>query len=242
MNYIFITNFIVDENLLAKNLAKYLIEIGKEKLHIFDWNHFLDNQEDVDMTQRLINTGQIMVLPTQSKQDLSQNLLPFFVKYDQSTYLILGSLSEISLAMQEGLLRFVEEPPQNLNLILVARSKSEILTTLISRCEVKTLPTKVSVKYLDKVKSDQLLSGLPKPKDFIQALLQNKKLNNPEFKNITRDAWETWLWQLEYLCSEVIFKNPSDIRLNNIFENIISAKKLNQANVLNRLVWAQLFV
>lgn len=241
MNHIFITNFIVDESLLAKNLAEYMIEIGNEKIHTFNWIDFVDIANENSTSEKLINTGRIMILPTQSKQDLSQNLLPLFVKYDQPTYLILGSLSEISTAMQEGLLRFVEEPPQNLNLILIARSKSEILTTLISRCEVKILPTTVAVKYLDKAKNDDLLSGLPKPKDFIQLLLQNKKPTNLEFKNITRDAWETWLWQLEYLCSEVIFKNSSDSRLNNIFENIIKAKKLNQANVLNRLIWAQLF-
>jgi len=241
MNYIFITNFIVDEEQLAKNLATYLIEMNKAKIGKFDWDNFTEYQKSTDTTQHLINTGQIIVLPTQSKQDLSQNLLPLFVKYNEPTYLILGSLSEISSAMQEGLLRFVEEPPQNLNLILTARSKSEILTTLISRCEVKILPTKVSVQYIDKTKNDELLDGLPKPKDFIQALLQNKKPNNPEFKNITRDAWETWLWQLEYLCTEVIYKNPSDSRLNRIFENVIHAKKLNQSNVLNRLVWAQLF-
>jgi hypothetical protein len=240
MNHIFITNFIVDIDLLTRKLANYLIELNT-KTQAFNWDDFIDISEKVDNTQKLINTGQIILFPTQSKQDLSQNLLPLFVKYDLLTYLILGNLSEISLGMQEGLLRFVEEPPQNLNLILVARSKQEILNTLISRCEVKTLPTKVSIKFIDRVRNDELLAGLPKPKDFIHDLLQNKKAINPEFKNISREAWETWLWQLEYLCTEVIFKNPTDSRLNIIFENIIQAKKLNQANVLNRLIWAQLF-
>jgi hypothetical protein len=241
MNHIFITNFIVDSDLLSKNIASYLIESSKTKNYRFDWDQFLSFSNTDSVAQRLVNTGQIMVLPTQSKQDLSQNLLPFFVKYDEPTYLILGSLSDVSIAMQEGLLRFVEEPPQNLNLILTARSKSEILTTLISRCEIKILPTKVAVSYLNKEKNEELLKDLPKPRDFIQSLLQNKRPTNPEFKNVSRDAWETWLWQLEYLCTEIIFKNPNDSRLNSIFENIIKAKSLNQANVLNRFVWAQLF-
>jgi DNA polymerase III delta prime subunit len=239
MNYLFVSNFIVDEDILSKNLATFLCKNPSPK---FDWTEFQNFQTDNILTQTLLNKSQIIVLPTDSKQDLSQNLIPLFVKYDQPTFLILGSLSQISLGMQQGLLRFVEEPPKNLNLILTARTKSQALNTLISRCELKTLTNAVALKYIDKTKNEELTQFLPKPKDLIQGLLKNQKVSSPDFKSVSRVALETWLWQLEFITSELIFKNSSNDQLNHIFENILQAKKLNQANVLNRLVWAQLFV
>ena len=97
-------------------------------------------------------------------------------------------------------------------------------------------------KYTDKNKNAELTTSLPETKSFVQNLLQNTNSKAPDFKNISREGFEIWLWQLEYFISEVMLKNGLSPRLNHIFENIIEAKKLNQANVLNRLVWAQLFI
>ena len=235
MNHLFITNFLVDEDRLALDLASHLSASNSTQM---TWTTFQGNEN----TTHLINTKQIIILETQSKEDLTQYLLPLFIRYDRPTYLILGSLSKISTQMQQGLLRFIEEPPHNLNLILTARNKSQALSTIVSRCELKVIPTHTALKYVNKNKNAELTSSLPETKAFIQKLIHNEKVNQPDFKNITREGFEIWLWQLEYFTSEVILKNGPSNKLDQIFENILQAKKLNQANVLNRLVWAKLFV
>jgi hypothetical protein len=237
MNHLFITNFLVDEDKMALNLAATLNSNASKQI---DWLNFKDFE--TDHIDHLINTKQILLLETQSKEDLTQHLIPLFVRYEQPTFLILGSLSKISSQMQQGLLRFIEEPPYNLNLILTARNKTQALTTIVSRCELKVIPTQIALRYVNKAKNAELTSSLPDTKTFIQNLIQNEKISQPEFKNISREGFEIWLWQLEYFTSEVILKNGPSDRLDRIFENILAAKKLNQANVLNRLVWAQLTV
>ncbi len=239
MNHLLITNFLVDEVRLAQDLATNILN-SSDFRHI-DWTNFKTNF-DKHETECLINSKQILTLGTQSKEDLANTLVPLFIRYDRPTYLILGSLSKISLPMQQGLLRFIEEPPSNLNLILTARTKSQALTTIISRCDLRVLPTQIALKYIDREKNAELTAGLPEARAFIQNLIQNQKIQNPNFKNISREGLEIWLWQLEYFLSEVILKNDSSVKLAHIFENILIAKKLNQASVLNRLVWAQLLI
>ena len=238
MNHLSITNFLVDEEKLALDLASQIIFNNNFKQ--IDWKNFKQSSETE--INHLINTKKIIILETQSKEDLTLFLTPLFIRYSQPTFLIIGSLSKISSQMQQGLLRFAEEPPHNLNLILTARSKSQVLTTLVSRCELKILPTQTALKYTDKIKNAELTASLPETKSFVQNLLQYTSVRSPEFKNISREGFEIWLWQLEYFVSEVMLKNGLSPRLSHIFENIVEAKKLNQASVLNRLVWAQLFI
>jgi len=239
MNHLLITNFLVDEDRLAQDLAANAL--SGDSLKPIDWVDF-DTNIGNDTISHLINSKQILTLGTESKQDLAQFLIPFFIRYDRPTYLILGSLSKISLGMQQGLLRFIEEPPKNLNLILTARAKTQALTTIISRCDLRVLPTAIALKYIDREKNSELTASLPESKAFIQNLIKNSKIPNPNFKTISREGLEIWLWQLEYFVSEVILKNGPSSKLTQIFENILQAKKLNQANVLNRLVWAQLLI
>jgi hypothetical protein len=261
MNLILLSNFIIEDQLLSLGVASKLLEITDLNNHIdnlndkenikhpnngknteINWDWFKSKDGNNSNTEKFINKQQIIIFNSKSKENLSQNLISLYVKYNEPTWLILGNLSEISNAMQQGLLRFIEEPPQNLNIILTARSKSDILSTITSRCEIKPIPSFVSFNYINKEKNDELTSAFQSPKDFLQILLQNRTTNPPEFKNVSRDGLETWLWQLEYLTSQVILKNGSSDRLEHIFENILEAKELNQANVLNRLIWAQLFV
>lgn len=239
MNHLLVTNFYIADLNLATDVATEMIVNDSSNIIWDEFKHGLDKPHfEVNHFQ---NLGRLQVYPVKNKENLSQNLLAYMIKYEHPTYLYLGSLSELSTSMQEGLLRFIEEPPLNLHLLLTVRSKSEVLPTILSRCQVRFLPSAVASRYLDRDKTTTLLEALPESKVFAMELIKNPNLNlNFDFKRITREAVALWLWQLEYCLAQIYLKNQTNRRVQTVFLNVLEAQKMNEANVLNRLVIAQL--
>ncbi|GAB4145991.1 MAG: hypothetical protein OHK0017_06210 [Patescibacteria group bacterium] len=248
MNFLLVNNNFIEETKLALDFGAQMLNASPNLNP--DWHSFkydLENQHP--QLDYLLNTGRLIVFPIQSKgdlktdEDISQYFLPYFVKQKEPTFIYLGSLSNFSQSMQESLLRFLEEPPQNLHLILSARTKNDILSTILSRCQTEFVPPRISQKYMLRDDLKKMVEAFPEARQFALDMVKGlDRLPEIDFKKTSREGISVWLWQLEFTLSQMFWKHPGNKNIQEALQKVIQAQKLNQANVLNRLVLAQLIV
>ena len=155
--------------------------------------------------------------------------------------LFLGDLSHYSVALQEGMLRFLEEPPANLYLILTAQNKAELLPTISSRSNILKLPQNLIIDLLDPVILEKVQAKFPIVKSFYTDFLKNKVFLDFDFAKLERDEIDFWLWQLEFYLKEV-FKHKKDLRIAKKIQKILESKLLNQQNLQKKFVIENLYL
>jgi DNA polymerase-3 subunit delta' len=66
-----------------------------------------------------------------------------YIAEESPKYLILSALS-YNIIVQNSLLKLLEEPPRNINFILIVKSKTALLPTIRSRLNIKYLQSHMS--------------------------------------------------------------------------------------------------
>lgn len=177
-------------------------------------------------------SGQILEKSYQKKEDFTKDISNLYQKYPQPTLLFLGDLSSYSEKLQEGMLKLLEEPSQNLFIILYSKDAVNILPTIKSRSVVHTFSKQIILNNLDQKLLKKVQEKLPSPAEFIKDLLQKKVQSLPDLskKKVEREELDFWLWQLSLYADE-IFKNNPNLQVSKLQEKILKAKSLNMSYV-----------
>lgn len=184
--------------------------------------------------QKYLNSGQIIEPDFSKKQEFREQQNSWYQVYSQPTLFFLGDLSQHSESLQEGMLKFLEEPPQNLYPILFAQDSSEILPTILSRSTVLNLSRNFVLKHLSPEKLDKIAKSLPPAKQFALDMVAQKKLDLPDFSKIEREEIDFWLWQISCWIEEFYKQQPVPIIASKL-NKVLWSRKLNQQNLQKKL-------
>ncbi len=134
--------------------------------------------------------------------------------YDNKRVYIIKEAEKLNLASANTILKFLEEPDDNIVAILLTTNRYKMLKTILSRCQVLNLKSNYKNIELDD-DSRYLLECIIKKSMFIN---YNKLINDiiPD-KNIAKDR----LSSIEEYLVDFINKNNNDKLLNNININDI---------------------
>lgn len=186
---------------------------------------------------KYLNNGQILEPNFSKKVEFREQQNSWYQTYNLPTLFFLGDLSQHSESLQEGMLRFLEEPPKNLYPILFAQDKSEILPTILSRSTTINLSRNFVLKHLSSEKLEKIAKTLPPAKQFALDLITDKKLELPDFSKIERDEIDFWLWQISCWIEEFYKQQPLP-KIADKLQKILRSRKLNQQNLQKKLAVA----
>ena len=222
-----ITKTFVDYNRLERSLAYcFFNQIQYSDLKNLDEKH----------TQKLwnqnLNLGKIIKIQAVGKEDFETEISTFYKKYNQPVLIFLGDLSNYSLALQESLLKFLEEPPQNLNLIIYSRETNNILPTILSRCTKINLTNEFILQNLDLELLELVKKKLPPVQDFAKKIISEYPENIiiPNLKEVERNELDFWLWQIEYYLVKYYLSRPNSVIGTKILK-ITEVKNFNHKNL-----------
>lgn len=183
----------------------------------------------------------IQSISFEDKDDYRAKESGIYQIYESNQLLFLGNVTDYSIPLQEGMLRLIEEPPNNLSLVLFCHDIVDVLPTIISRCRVIYLPRSIIMNLLQKSEMEFIKKNFPLVKDFIQDWLVNSITEVKLSPKSTRDHIDAWLWQIGCYLDALYSKSPS-ISLAKAIEHIGYARRLNRDNVQKKFVIESLFV
>jgi DNA polymerase III, delta subunit len=182
------------------------------------------------------NTGQVILWSGQKTETDSQKEQfkkfiqgEVYLHYQKPTLLFLGDLTSYSDTLQEGMLKILEEPPQNLFIILFAQSLSLLKSTIISRCQIHTLEVDIILSNLD-LSLLEKTKKLPTPTSAVQNLLSDKKVIIEKVSDFERDEIDFWLWQVQTNLS-FLYKKEMNHKTAEAISKVLQARKLNNDNL-----------
>jgi DNA polymerase III delta prime subunit len=238
-SHIFLTHTHIDNRDLASVIAYHYFE--KNQLDFRGMDFTVANEKRDELLEKMTNQQRIKMISFDSKKDYRDELMSLYTHYEKPFLLFLGNISEYSVQLQEGMLRLLEEPPENLILILFSHSRSELLPTITSRSSVHNLNMLDIFQVLHKDFSEQAKKKLPAPFDISKALIGNR-FHYSEVKDISkidREVIGLWLWQVNiYLCK--IYESNSTLAVSKSIKKVIQAIDLNNGNAQKKFVLAQL--
>ncbi len=182
--------------------------------------------------------GQILITNFDDKKDCREQVLTFYQNYSKPTLLFLGNLENYSIPLQEGLLKFLEEPPNNLFIMLLANNSSQILPTILSRTHKILLTNSTIFGLLDGEILEKIGKNLPKISDTVKEIM-NGKIPTIDLKKVERNEFDMWLWQIEK-CLEEVFRQKNTLKSAQYLVKILQIRKLNSQNLQKKLAWANL--
>jgi DNA polymerase III, delta subunit len=216
-----------------------LQEVLSEALAVTDIAR-LSTQTELTQTQSatlasMINQGRFVIKSFSDKQDFRNTLAELYTKYELPTILYFGSLSNYSEQLQEGMLRLLEEPPENAHVVLTIDDWSVLLPTIKSRVHVVSLQNSLIFKILHKQTLDKLSQKLPNIQNTINNLLNKQYVTIDKISTIEREEIGIWLWQISmYL--EIYYKQSPSNTIANVLEKVTIAKKYNTQNLQKKLI------
>jgi len=249
--HIWITQTIIEENWLNALVAYNFLEKSdeSEKGQQNERDQKKISEKDLEIAKKSFityqNNGQILTPNLTSKSDFKEYSLGLYKTFPTKTLLFLGSLSDYSIQVQEGMLKLLEEPPQNLIICLYVKNQSELLPTILSRSQIHTISDEVIKACLSTGLIEKVKKLFPSPSQTLSKILSNNSTDflDEVFKNIAkveRNEIDFWLWQLEYYCVQSFQQKPHDYLTKTLF-NIQKARKLNSSSVQKKLAILQAF-
>jgi DNA polymerase III, delta subunit len=237
--YIFLTQTHLDLRRVSGWIALKLENTGKiENLDVSDVQ---DSTLALETWQKMQAGRRVIQLDINTKEDFRNNLDKLYEVYPEPTLLFLGDVNQYSLQLQEGLLRLLEEPPSNLQVILFAQSRGQILPTIVSRARLFNLSQQVIMSSLPTALLHSVKTNLPPPSDFIKKIIAktSEKTDLPDLSKIDRDELDFWLWQLQTYLTKIYEQTP-DLRVARSLKKVMKSRKLNSQNVQKKLALSQI--
>lgn len=215
-------------------------EKSKNKMEIKVENNLENNLEDKINANwhKFQASGQILTANFDDKKDCREQILTFYQNYSKPTLLFLGNLENYSIPLQEGLLKFLEEPPDNLFIILLASNSSQILPTILSRTHKVLLTNSTVFSLLDKEILEKISKNLLGPREIVKEILLGK-MPLIDLKKVERNEFDMWLWQIEK-CLEEVFRQKNTPNSAQYLTKILQVRKLNSQNLQKKLAWGNL--
>ena len=112
---------------------------------------------------------------------------------DRNNRLIVIAAEKFNIFAQNALLKLIEEPPKNIDFLIVTNSKYSLLDTILSRVFVeKVIYEKENTEELKTVTNEYILEILESKKEkeeikeFLYYIVKQKELNETQMKIITK--------------------------------------------------------
>ncbi len=223
------------------NLNKLIPVLSYEILKQYEENKpfILKNLSANELTNKTwdeyLNSGQVILPKWTAKEDFKEELAELYKHYNKPTLLFLGSLSDISLPAQEGLLKFIEETPPNLHPILFSHDVFSILPTIKSRCQIFNLNVETCMKFLDTDLIDKYKEKYPDVGQFTKNFLSGKSTDLTSLikTDKNREEVQFFLWQvLQNL--EAFYKQQPSKNVASKIQLVLKSMKLNSQNLQKR--------
>lgn len=197
-------------------------DIYQEKLDQ-NWQHYQNLRRIVDWAGESTET--------ESQKETFRKFVSteVYVQYSKPSLLFLGDLTTYSDTLQEGMLKLLEEPPQNLTIVIFAQSLSLLKGTIISRSQIHNLDSKTIFANLD-LKLLAKTKKLPEPKTVVQNLLKNQKTQIDKISDFERSEIDFWLWQIQTNLTILYTQDPKTQIAEHI-NKLLQARKLNSDNL-----------
>ena len=222
----FFTNFKLD----AQNVAQITAKLKTEEAETL--NKLEENWHKFQAKGRIIQVN------FDDKKDAREQIMGFYQTFAKPTLLFLGNLENYSIPLQEGLLKFLEEPPVNLFIVLLSNNSSDILPTISSRTTKILLTNSTVFSLLDVVMMEKITKNLPQVNPSVKEILSGK-IPAIDLKKVERDEFDMWLWQIEK-CLEEVFKQKNTTKSAEYLGKILGIRKLNSQNLQKKLAWGNL--
>ena len=199
---------------------------------------------DISQTfAQLENSGRIIIKNYNSKREFRTELLSLYAQYNQPTIAFLGDIDSYDERLQEGMLKLLEEPPQNMLIVLTAQSVATILPTIVSRAQIISLPQKTVFGLLSPDLKKSTEKHLGKAEDMAKKLLRGESLKSwidgLDLKKVERHELSFWLWMLS-VCLQTFYTNPamtsSQPLIATLLQSSIQARVYNDANVQKKML------
>ena len=246
-NYIDYIDKIIKNNKLSH---AYIIEVDdyyKDSTYIYDFIKMILLDEDYKSMKKSNNQiielvdnnnyPDIKIIETDTSTIKKSQMIELQKEFSNTSLLdgkriyIIKEAEKLNPASANTMLKFLEEPEDNIIAILVTNNRYKIINTLISRCQILTLKENI-VPIIEDDGLIDLLKSLLNPKQFF--IKYNYFINDviPD-KDIAKDKIsiiESII--IHYLNDKYATDNEFDKKLLNIFKNIEDKKLLNTISIL----------
>ncbi len=146
---------------------------------------------DIDRFLATIKTDEIIRVKELKVDDVAFIKQKAYIS-DKNNRLIVIAAEKFNIFAQNALLKLIEEPPKNVEFMIVTNSKYSLLDTILSRVFVEKKHFETEKKItLEKITNEYILelltSDLDKEsiKDLFALIIKEKKLNEEQMKIIT---------------------------------------------------------
>jgi DNA polymerase III, delta subunit len=231
--YLFLTQTSLELDKIQKNLAQNFFETNKIEIS--------SQKLEDNLWEKHRNSGQILLfdandVSTENKKENFKRFLQndVWVNYPKPTLLFLGDLSQYSESLQEGMLKLLEEPPQNLFIIIFSQNLSRIKPTIISRSRISTVPTPIVFQNLN-AKLVEKIKKLPEPSLVVKNLLGNVKVEIEKVSDYEREEIDMWLWMIETNLG-MLYKEKPEPKIAEAITKTLRSRQLNDQNLQKKFV------
>ena len=234
---ILLTHTEVDNTKLLDTASKYFGAHSSFNSFTQDWKSVLEGAPAPNYIQ----------LDLTSKKDYRDKINQLYIKQDKPTLATLGQISNLHITVQEGMLRLLEEPPQNLQLVILAKTSQELLETISSRCQVISLPLQLVFQILPQGLIEKVSKKLPSYQDFAKDMISGyddakykDAFTGPKLKKVERNELDFWLWQMQTYLGKIMESGSHTLPAAKALSKVIESRQLNNQNLQKRLVLTNL--
>jgi DNA polymerase III, delta subunit len=175
--------------------------------------------------------GKWIIPDYSSKSDFKEDLSNLQIEYPIKTNLLLGDLDTLSLSFQQSILKFLEEPPTNLQIFITKKSEYMLLPTIKSRVEVLTLTNQGVITMLDTDYIEGLKKYFTPVNDATNKLLKSSMVLEDfgDIANVEREDIIFYLWQIGFYLTIAYSADPNPIIGKRITDVLLSKQNLMQS-------------
>lgn len=175
--------------------------------------------------------GKWIIPDYSSKSDFKEDLANLSIEYPVRTNLILGDLDTLSLSFQQSILKFLEEPPSNLQIFITKKSEFMLLPTIKSRVSIITLTNQEVISMLDVEYIENLKKLFTPVNDATNKLLKSSMVLEDfgDIANVEREDILFYLWQISFYLTTAYTANPNPIIGKRITDVLLSKQNLMQS-------------
>jgi DNA polymerase III, delta subunit len=191
---------------------------------------YLDESKLINYLQSH-HQGKWIIPDYSSKSDFKEDLSNLQIEYPIKTNLLLGDLDTLSLSFQQSILKFLEEPPSNLQIFITKKSEYMLLPTIKSRVEIISLTNQEVVSMLNLEYIEGLKKSFTPVNDATNKLLKSSMTLEDfgDIANIEREDIIFYLWQIGYYLTTAYTTDPNPIIGKRITDVLLSKQNLMQS-------------
>ena len=232
------TSIILTQTYVDYNYLDKLVTYSYFNFNFGNWGE-LENIKEVSLQtswQKIHNSGQVHLLNIENKDDYQNKIQALYQNFETPQLVLFGYIGNLDISVQQAMLKLLEEPPKNVQIVIYGHSLNQILPTINSRVKIFNLPIQFILSHLDQDLLTQVKKKLPNPADFCKAML-SKTAIMPDPKDLERREIDFWLWQNLYYMQQLYLGQPLDQVANSIF-NLTQAYNYNNSNLQKKLALA----